>query len=192
MVSSEQIEPAGSPYSSPIMVVRQKNGTWRMCMDFHHLNSRSVPDACPIQASLDRLRGARYIITLDLKDGYWEIPLENCKKAYEAFTVPRRAPFQWKVMPFRLHSVPAPDSVIRPHMEHAFTYLDAIIVIGRTLTEHLEDRRETFCRLRAANLRINVGKYEFTNMKLKYLGHVVSEQGIQTNSEASHQRDTNT
>jgi len=55
---------------------------------------------------LDQLREARYISSLDLKDGYWQIPLKADSRQFTAFTVPRKGLFQWRVMPFRLHSVP--------------------------------------------------------------------------------------
>ncbi|XP_073831437.1 uncharacterized protein [Musca autumnalis] len=183
------IEPSRSAYNSPITLARKKNGTWRLCMDFRHLNSKSSPDAYPlprISSILDRLREANFVSSLDLKDGYWQIPLEESSRKYTAFTVPGRGLYQWRVMPFGLHSAPATfqralDTVIGADMEpHAFAYLDDIIVIGRTLEEHLANLREVFRRLREVNLRINPEKCEFFKKETKYLGHVVSAQGIHT------------
>ncbi|KAH8286695.1 hypothetical protein KR018_009974, partial [Drosophila ironensis] len=100
-----------------------------------------------------------------------------------------RGLFQWRVMPFGLHSAPATfqralDQVIGPEMmPHAFAYLDDIIVIGRTLEEHQENLREVFRRLRAANLRINPEKCELFKKELKYLGHMVTQEGIKTDPE---------
>lgn len=186
------IEPAHSPYSSPIVLAPKKNGKWRLCCDFRQLNSRSVPDAYPlprINSILERLRDAKYFSTLDLKNGYWQIPMEESSRIFTAFTVPGRGLFQWKVMPFGLHSAPATfqralDQVIGPEMEpHAFAYLDDIIVIGRTLGEHMANLHEVFRRLRKANLRINPEKCSFMKKSIKYLGHVVGEDGIQTDPE---------
>lgn len=67
------IEPSTSPYSFPITLVKKKSGEWRTCMDFRQLNKRSVPDAYPlprIDTILNRLRHAKFISSLDLKDGY--------------------------------------------------------------------------------------------------------------------------
>lgn len=78
LLSNGFIEPSHSPYSSPITLAQKKNGSWRLCMDFRHLNSKSDPDAYPlprIQSILDRLREAKYVSSIDLKDGYWQIPL---------------------------------------------------------------------------------------------------------------------
>lgn len=131
-----------------------------------------------INSILERLREARYISTLDLKSGYWQIPMAKQSRECTAFTVPGRRLFQWKVMPFGLHSAPATfqralDQVIGPDMEpHAFAYLDDIIVIGRSREEHQENLREVFRRLRLANLRLNRKKCHFFKWNLVFLGHV--------------------
>ncbi|XP_070140317.1 uncharacterized protein [Drosophila kikkawai] len=184
-----RIEPSKSPHSAPIVLVGKKTGDIRMCVDYRQLNARSVPDAYPlprIHHILERLRNARFISTLDLKSGYWQIPVAPASREYTAFTVPGRGLFHWKVMPFGLHSAPATfqralDSVIGPELEpSAFAYLDDIIVIGTTLDEHIENLREVFRRLRHANLKLNRDKCSFFQRSLKYLGHVISESGIHT------------
>lgn len=183
------IEPSHSPYSFPITLAKKKNGSWRTCMDFRQLNLRSVPDAYPlprIDTILNRLRDAKYVSSLDLKDGYWQIPMDKESRKYTAFAVAGRGLYQWRVMPFGLHSAPATfqralDSVIGPDLEpHAFAYLDDIIVIGKTLEDHLANLREVFRRLQAAKLKINPEKCEFFKRETKYLGHVVSGDGIKT------------
>ncbi|TDG38097.1 hypothetical protein AWZ03_015481, partial [Drosophila navojoa] len=104
---------------------------------------------------LNQLRKARYIRSLNLKDGYWQILMEKASRPLTAFTVPGKWLFQWKVMLFALHSTPATsqrvlDQIIGPEMMlHAFAYLDDIIVIGRTRQEHMNNLREVFRRLRA-------------------------------------------
>nr|XP_041632108.1 uncharacterized protein LOC121502491 [Drosophila kikkawai] len=186
------IEPSRSPHSAPLVLVRKKTGQWRMCVDYRQLNAKSIPDAYPlprINHILERLRNAKYISTLDLRNGYWQIPMEAGSRACTAFTVPGRGLFQWRVMPFGLHSAPATfqralDSVIGPDLDpYAFAYLDDIIVIGASLEEHMENLRRVFKRLRKANLRINQDKCSFFKRKLVYLGHVISDQGIHTDPE---------
>ncbi|KAH8234047.1 hypothetical protein KR032_002211, partial [Drosophila birchii] len=97
------------------------------------LNKNSVPDAYPlprIHQILERLRNTKFILTLDLKNGYWQIPV--AKEGRECTVI-------------------GPD--IKPH---AFTYLDDIIVIGSTLEEHVANLREVIRRLHQANLRLNI------------------------------------
>ncbi|XP_043064078.1 uncharacterized protein LOC122320067 [Drosophila ficusphila] len=181
-----------SPHSAPIVLVKKKAGDWRMCIDYRQLIAHSVPDAYAvprINHILEKLRHARYIFTLDLKNGYWQIPMARDSRQYTAFTVPGRGLYQWKVMPFGLHSAGATfqralDSVVGAEMEPvAFAYLDDIIVISATEEQHFANLAEVFRRLRAANLRINPKKCTFFQQRLVYLGHVISGEGVQTDPE---------
>jgi len=101
---------------------------------------------------------------LDLKNGYWQIPMARDSRQYTAFTVPGRGLYQWKVMPFGLQPASATfqralDNVIGAEMEPvAFAYLDGIIVISATEEQHFANLAEVFRRLQAANLRINPKK----------------------------------
>ncbi|BFF99865.1 uncharacterized protein DMAD_00003 [Drosophila madeirensis] len=186
------IEPSRSPYSSPIVMVKKKTGQWRLCVDFRQVNAKSVKDAYPmprIDYILDQFREARFISSLDLKDGYLQIPLEERNRQVTAFTVPGKGLYQWKVMPFGLQSASATfqralDQVIGTEMmPHAFAYQDDIIVIGRTEKEHKENLKEVFRRLREANLRLNAEKCQFFRKELRYLGHKVTADGICTDPE---------
>ncbi|XP_041673748.1 uncharacterized protein LOC121529819 [Drosophila eugracilis] len=182
------IEPSRSSYSAPVVLVRKKNNEWRMCVDYRLLNEKTEKDAYPVPRMdfiLNQLREAKFISTIDLKAGYWQIPMDEDSKQYTAFTVPGRGLFQWKVMPFGLTTAPATfqralDTIIGPEMEpFAFAYLDDIVVIGRNKREHLEKLQEVFRRLQA-NLKINAEKCHFFQKELRYLGHIVTDQEIQT------------
>lgn len=189
LLEENRIEPSNSPYSAPAVLTKKKNGEWRLCMDFRVLNSRTVRDAYPlprIHQILDRLRNSAYFSTLDLRNGYWQIPMAENSKKYTAFTIPGKGLFQWKVMPFGLHSAPATfqralDSVIGPEMEpYAFAYLDDIVVTGATWEEHRRNLQEVFRRLREAKLYLNAEKCEFFKREIRYLGHLVDHAGIHT------------
>ena len=81
------IEPSKSPHSAPIVVVKKKTGKWRLCVDFRQLNSKSIKDAYPLPRAhhiLDQLREARYITSVDLKDGYWQIPMTKSSRPLTA------------------------------------------------------------------------------------------------------------
>jgi len=153
MLTQGMIEPSHSPWNSPIVVVKKKDGKHRFCIDFRRVNDTTHKDAYPlpqITVTLNKLRGARYLSTLDLKSGYWQVPLASESRPVTAFTVPGKGLFQFKVMPFGLHSAPATfqrllDNVLRPDLEpYVFVYLDDIIVISKTFREHLELLTETF------------------------------------------------
>lgn len=192
MLTEGVIEATSSPWNSPIVLVKKPSGRYRACLDLRKPNALSVQDAYPlprINHILEKLRNANYISTLDLKDGYWQIPLAEDSRPVTAFTVPGRGLFQFKVMPFGLHSAPATfqrllDTIITPEYDpHAFAYLDDIVVVSQTFDEHLKLLKEIFSKLREAGLKINPEKCHFCRKELKYLGHIVSNRGIQTDPE---------
>lgn len=192
MMEQGVIEPSHSPWSSPIVIVKKKDGKHRVCIDFRRINDVTHKDAYPlpqITATLDKLREARYLSTLDLKSGYWQVPLAQESRPITAFTIPGKGLYQFTVMPFGLHSAPATfqrllDTVLGPDLEpHVFGYLDDIIVISKTFHEHLKLLAETFRRLRNAQLRLNPDKCKFCVDKLKYLGHIIDREGIRTDPE---------
>lgn len=192
MLAAGVIEPSHSAWSSPVVIVKKKDGKPRFCIDYRKLNEVSERDAYPlpqVTATLDKLRGAKYLSTLDLKNGYWQVPLAPDSRQFTAFTVPGKGLMQFRVMPFGLHSAPATfqrllDSIIGPELEpNAFAYLDDIIIISRTFQEHLSHLTEVFRRLREARLRLNNDKCHFCVDQLKYLGHIVNHNGIRTDPE---------
>jgi hypothetical protein len=112
------------------------------------------------------------ISTIHLRSGYWQIRLTLVSKPITAFTVPSRGLYQFRVMPFGLHS-----ARLDPY---CFAYLDDIVVLGETFEHHLEVLQEVFRRLRAANLKLNPDKCQFGRRSLTYLGYVVTAADIQT------------
>lgn len=132
-----------SPWSSPILMVPKKGGTFHFCVDFRRLNKVTKKDAYPIpfvSAILDRLRGAKYLSSLNIKSAYWQILMSAASREYTAFTEPGRGLFHFLRMPFGLTNSPATcqrliDRVLGPDLEpFVFVYLDDIIVISTTLS----------------------------------------------------------
>lgn len=186
------IEPSESAWSSPLVIVKKKDGKPRFCIDFRKVNEMTECDAYPlpqITATLDKLRGARYLTTLDLKNGYWQVPLAPESRPITAFTIPGRSLYQFTVMPFGLHSAPATfqrllDHVLGPELEpNVFVYLDDIIIISEDFDRHLQLLNEVFRQLRDARLRLNPDKCRFCVAQLKYLGHVIEQEKIRTDPE---------
>jgi len=173
MLEADIIEPSRSEWSTPIVMVRKPNGTYRFCLDFRKLNSVSKKDAYPLpymNAILDKLRSARYISTIDLSQAYFQIPLERSSRELTAFTVPGKGLFHFKRMPYGLTGAPATfqrllDRLIGPEMEpHAFAYLDDIVVVTQTFDEHLEWLKRVLNRIREAGLTINPEKSKFLSI----------------------------
>lgn len=192
MLAEDIIEPSHSPWSSPVVLVQKKTGESRFCIDFRKVNAVTSKDSYPlpyISGILDKLRNSTYFSTLDLKHGYWQVPLAPASRPITAFTVPGKGLFQFKVLPFGLHSAGATfqrflDSIIGPDLANiALVYLDDVVVLGRTFDEHLSNLHIVFSRLQEAGLQLQPAKCQFAKQSIKYLGHVVSASGIQTDPE---------
>lgn len=192
MIENDIIEPSDSPWNSPLCLVKKPSGKFRVTLDMRVVNKSTISDAYGIpwiSSILDKLRKAKYISTLDMKNGYWQVPLHPESRQYTAFTVPGRGFFQFKVMAFGLHSAPATfqrllDKVIGADLDEvAFPYLDDIILVSESFDEHLKLLKEVFRRLRDAGLKLNIKKCRFCQLELIYLGHRVSNKGIGTDPE---------
>lgn len=181
------IERSRSAWSSPILLVKKKEGTYRFCVDFRKVNKVTERDAYPlpyVASILDRLRDARFITTLDIKTAYWQIPMEENSKQYTAFTVPNRGLFQFTRMPFGLHNAPATwqrliDHVLGPELEpFVFVYLDDVIVCTSSFEQHIQVLEEVLKRIKEAGLTLSRNKCHFCKSELKYLGYVVNSKGL--------------
>lgn len=192
MLQEGIIEPSSSPWSSPIVMVRKKDGSYRFCVDYRKVNSVTVRDAYPlpfISTILDKLRDAKYLTSLDIKSAYWQIPVEEASKEITAFTVPGRGLYHFNRLPFGLHNAPATwqrliDRVLGPELEpHVFVYLDDIIIVTQDFDKHLEILREVFNRLSNSGLTVARDKCQFCRKSLKFLGFVVDDTGLHVDPE---------
>lgn len=110
MLETEVIEPSKSAWSSPDLLVPKSNGEYRFCVDYRALNKATVKDAYPlpyVNAILDRLKGARYLSSLDIKSAYWQVPVKESARELTAFMIPGRGLYQFVRMPFGLTNAPA-------------------------------------------------------------------------------------
>ncbi|KRZ50518.1 Retrovirus-related Pol polyprotein from transposon 17.6, partial [Trichinella nativa] len=188
MLRQDVVEPSSSPWASPIVLVRKKDGSCRFCVDYRQLNNLTRKDAHPlprIDDTLDALAGAQWFSTLDLASGYWQVEVEPQDREKTAFTTPLGL-YQFKVMPFGLCNAPA---TFQRLMEIALrglvgsdclVYLDDVIVFGKTAEEHTARLREVFRRLREVGLKVKPEKCRLMKRRVAYLGHIISEKGIAT------------
>lgn len=187
MLEQGIVEPSKSPWSSPILLVKKKDGNYRFCVDYRKLNSVTVRDSYPLPLvadTLDKLRDAKYLSSLDVKSAYWQVPMAETSKEYTAFTVPNRGLFQFKRMPFGLHNAPATwqrliDNVLGHDLEpHVFVYLDDVVIVSQTFEQHLSILEEVFRRLREAKITVSSDKCQICRAQMKYLGYVVDRNGL--------------
>ena len=189
MIEIGAIRESSSPYSSNVVIVRKKDGTIRFCIDYRKLNSRTVRDAYAIPRiddTLHLLAGAKYFSKLDLKSGYWQVELNEDDKAKTAFQAGPLGFFECNRMPFGLCNAPATFQRLMErcmgdiNLRDCLIYLDDIIIFSSSFEEHLSQLDSVFTRLQEHNLKLKPSKCEFFRNQVVYLGHVVSEEGIQT------------
>lgn len=186
------IERSSSPWSSPVCLARKKDGSFRFCIDFRQVNKYTKKDAYPlpyISTILDRLRNTRYISSIDIKSAFWQVPLSGSSKEYTAFTVPGRGLFQFCRMPFGLSNAPATwqriiDTILGPELEPSvMCYIDDVVIISNSFSEHLRLLEVVFDRLRQAGLIISLQKCHFCKPELRYLGYLVDKKGLRPDPE---------
>jgi hypothetical protein len=188
MKSKGATEESDSPWSSPVELVRKKNGSLRFCVDYRTLNDVTRNGCFPhprIDDTLDKLAGAKWFSTLDLKSGYWQVALHPEDKEKTVFSTGQGL-WQFTVMPFGRCNVPATfERLMEPVLrgltyDASLVYLDDVIVIGRTFQEQLDNLRKVFHRLREAHLELNPAKFQLFRKEVRYLGHIVSPSGVTT------------
>ena len=109
MLKNQVIQPSNSPWASPIVLMRKKDGTLRLCVDYRGLNSVTKPNQFPlprIDNMLDQLNSTQYFTTLDLAAGYWQVRMSSASREKTAFVTQQRL-FEFCVMPFGLTNAPA-------------------------------------------------------------------------------------
>ena len=186
------IRPSTSEWASNVVLVKKKDQSWRMCIDYRELNAKTVnPDTYMlprIDDTLDALHRAKFFCTLDIQQGYHNVELAEKAKHKTAFHVPCCNPthWEWNFMPFGLVRAPRTfqrlmDRILRG-LEHkiALAYLDDIIVYGSTMEETLTNLSIVLGRLEDAGVKLKAKKCFLFQQETTYLGHVISSQGVKT------------
>ncbi|XP_076248026.1 uncharacterized protein LOC143187672 [Calliopsis andreniformis] len=181
------IRPSESPYASPIVLVRKKNGETRLCIDYRELNRITVKDNFPSQLiddNIDQLKEKKFFTTLDLKDGYYNVRMAREAIQFTSFVTPL-GQYEFLYCPFGLTNAP---KVFHRFIRKVFSnlirtgkmlpFFDDFFIATETLEEHLEILQEIFRAAGQHRLTFRLDKCFFAQNEIDYLGYHVSVDGI--------------
>lgn len=191
LLDKDIIRKSSSPYASPVVIVRKKDGSIRLCIDHRRLNLKTVRDAFPlprIDESLDALHGAKLFSTCDLASGFHQIAMDPDHQHKTAFATPFGL-YEYTRMPFGLCNAPASFQRLMQQIfndavfQILLVYLDDIVIYSETVDEHLERLDFVFTRLQEHGLKLSPKKCHFFKQEISYLGYIVSAEGVSTSPE---------
>ena len=188
---SNLVEPTHSYWAAPSILVKKKDGSYRLVVDYRGLNKQIEKTSWPlprINDVIDSLDGNYFFSNIDLTSGYFQMALHEESQDLTAFITPMGL-YKWKRLPMGLASAPgAFQNLMELIMaglsyEVALVYLDDIIIFGRSFEEHLDRLDLVLGRLKEAGLKIKGSKCRFFQEKIHFLGHIVSRKGVEVDPE---------
>ncbi|GJR81560.1 putative nucleotidyltransferase, ribonuclease H [Tanacetum coccineum] len=180
------IRPSHSPWGAPVLFVKKKDGSFRMCIDYRELNKLTIKNRYPlprIDDLFDQLQGARYFSKIDLRSGYHQLRVHDDDISKTAFRT-RYGHFKFTVMPFGLTNAPVVfmdlmNRVCKPYLDKfVIVFIDDILIYSKTKEDHENHLRLMLDLLRKEKLYAKFSKCEFWLQEVHFLGHVVNHDGI--------------
>nr|GFB04566.1 putative reverse transcriptase domain-containing protein [Tanacetum cinerariifolium] len=180
------IRPSSSPWGAPILFVKKKDGSFRMCIDYRELNKLTVKNLYPlprIDDLFDKLQGSGIYSKIDLRSGYHQLRVREQDIPKTAFRT-RYNHYEFQVMPFGLTNAPAVfmdliNRVCKPYLDKfMIVFIDDILIYSKNEKEHEEHLKEILGLLKEDNLYSKFSKCEFWISKVQFLGHVIDSRGI--------------
>lgn len=186
LLALDIIEPSFSPWSAPIVPIRKKDGTLRLCVDYRRLNQVTKPDRFPLPNLQDLVfgvHGMRYFTTLDLVRGYYQVPLDEESRELTAFSTPK-GHYQFKRLTFGLRNAPAAfqrdlQEVLRAlPVNNIFIYLDDVLICSHTFVEHLDLVYRVLKTFSSYGIKVKPAKCSWFQEEVTYLGHTIGREGL--------------
>ena len=188
MLQAGIIEPSDSPWAAAVVMVPKKTRGWRLCADYRPVNGVTRKDSYPlprIDESLDLVSGSSWFSSLDLRSGYYQVPLAPESRPKTAFCTGRGL-WQFKVLSFGLCNAPATfvrlmDKVLEGvPRQQCLVYLDDILAHGDSFESALASLRLVLGRIKSAGLKLHPEKCHFLQREVSFLGHRVGAEGVGT------------
>lgn len=192
LLKQNVIRKSTSPYAAPVVLVRKKDKSLRLCVDYRQLNANTVKDAYPlprIDEALEAISNSKYFSSIDLAQGYYQVAIDDADIPKTAFRVGTGGLYEYLRMPFGLCNSPGTFQRLMEaclgevNFDILLIYLDDILVFSPTIEEHLKRLDFVFGRLKEHGLKMKPSKCHFFQKEANFLGHVVSEHGISTDPE---------
>ncbi|GJU89164.1 putative reverse transcriptase domain-containing protein [Tanacetum coccineum] len=180
------IRPSSSPWGAPVLFVKKKDGSFRMCIDYRELNKLTVKNRYPlprIDDLFDQLQGSSVYSKIDLRSGYHQLRVREEDISKTAFRT-RYGHYEFQVMPFGLTNAPAVfmdlmNRVCKPYLDKfVIVFIDDILIYSKNKKEHEEHLKAILELLKKEELYAKFSKCEFWIPKVQFLGHVIDSQGI--------------
>ena len=180
------IRPSYSPWGAPVLFVKKKDGTMRLCIDYRELNKVTIRNKYPlprIDDLFDQLQGATVFSKIDLRSGYHQLKIKKDDVLKTAFRT-RYGHYEFVVMPFGLTNAPAAfmdlmNRVFKEFLDKfVIVFIDDILIYSKTREEHEKHLRMTLQTLKAHQLYAKFSKCEFWLDHVAFLGHVISKDGV--------------
>ncbi|GJZ97819.1 putative reverse transcriptase domain-containing protein [Tanacetum coccineum] len=180
------IRPCHSPWGAPVLFMKKKDGSFRMCIDYRELNKITIKNRYPlprIDDLFNQLLGACYFSKIDLQSGYHQLRVHEDNIPKTAFRT-RYGHFEFTVMPFGLTNAPAVfmdlmNRVCKPYLDKfVIDFIDDILIYSKTKEEHKVHLKMVLELLRKEKLYAMFSKCKFCLQEVHFLGHVVNQSGI--------------
>ena len=186
LLTAGLVRQSQSSYAAPALLVKKKDQSWRLVIDYKKLNSVTIKDNYPLpnmEITLQILGGGfPYFTKLDLKSGFWQLPIEEKDREKTAFITPFGL-FEWMVLPQGLRNAPPSfqrimNNILNSFSDFCLVYIDDIVVFSRDFDQHLFHLDQVLSALRSHNLTLTPPKCEIAKQTIEYLGHIISSTSL--------------
>ncbi|GKB86125.1 putative reverse transcriptase domain-containing protein [Tanacetum coccineum] len=180
------IRPSPSPWGAPVLFIKKKKGSFRMCINYRELNKSTIKNRYPlsrIDDLFDQLQGSQFFSKIDLRSGYHQLRVHEDDIPKTAFRT-RYRHFEFTVMPFGLTNAPTifmdlMNRVCRPYLDKfVIVFIDDILIYSKTQEEHVEHLRLVLELLKREKMYAKFSKCEFWLREVQFLRHVINGNGI--------------